>query len=140
MMIMKAPASNNEVQPTELPDSGNKFMKSHRAPNLISVDQTTFISQAALIREEGRRTRTAIWIAALVVIVCVIFTPFLFAAAPVVAGLVGAIFIAAFVGAILGKLMSRRKERRLMSEITHHNDRVVPILSATKAPQAEEKS
>jgi uncharacterized membrane protein len=109
-------------------------MKPNRAPSHITVDQTTFISQAAIIHEEGRRTRATIWIVALIVIGCVIFAPFLFVAAPVVTLILGVSFIAAFVGALLGKLFARRKERRLMSEIRHHNDRVVSMHPAPNTP------
>ena len=100
-------------------------------PNCIAShvveDQSTFHSQAALIRDEGRQTRSAIWTAALVVIGFVIFAPFLYFAAPVFAVLLGCCFIAAFGGAIFGKLISRRRERGLLREIRFHHDRVVSI-------------
>lgn len=67
------------------------------------------------------------WLIALIVIGCVIFAPVIFFAAPVVAVLLGTCFLAAFGGAVLGKVIARRRERRILTEIRHHNDRVIPI-------------
>jgi hypothetical protein len=78
------------------------------------------------------------WLVALVVIGCVLFAPILFFAAPVVALLLGTCFIAAFVGAALGKLIARRRERRLLMELRHHADGVIPMCSRSDKEEAEQ--
>ena len=102
-------------------------MKSHRLTSHPAIHQTSFVSQSAIIREEGRKTRATMWTITLVIIGCIIFSPFLFVAAPVAAVIAGTFFITAFVGACLGKWAARRREHRIMSEIRHHNDRVIPM-------------
>ncbi len=108
--------------------------------NQVVEDQSTYHSHAALIRDEGRQTRSVIRNSALVVIGFVIFSPFLYVAAPVFAVLLGCCFIAAFSGAILGKLISRRRERGFMREIRFHHDRVVSIRPGISGRQGVEKA
>lgn len=112
-------------------------MKPHRSENLIAVDQISFSSQTAVIRDEGRRIRSTMWTVAFVIMGCVVFAPLLYAAAPVLTVLLGSCFIAALVGALLGKLISRRRTRNLMREIRSHNDRVVSIRSGSRAKRED---
>lgn len=113
-------------------------MQSHPSRNKLSEETASFDSQAALIREEGRRTRSTMWLIALVVIASVIFAPVLFFAAPVVAVVLGTCFMAAFGGAVLGKMIARRRERKIMMEIRRHDDRVIPIRSTSDNEEAEQ--
>ena len=113
-------------------------MQAHRIRNQRDEEPASFESQAALIRDEGRRTRSTMWLIALVVIGCVIFAPVVYAAAPVVAVLLGTCFLAAFGGAMCGKAIARRRERRILTEISHHNQRIVPIRSGVDRQEAEQ--
>jgi K+ transporter len=115
-----------------------KHILTYPPRNKLIEETAGFDSQAALIREEGRRTRSTMWLIALVVIACVIFAPVLFFAAPVVAVLLGTCFMAAFGGAVLGKMIARRRERRIMMEIRHHDDIVIPIRSRADKEEAEQ--
>jgi hypothetical protein len=115
-----------------------KPTQTYSCQNKLSEETVDFNSQAALIREEGRRTRSTMWLVALVVIGCVLFAPVLFFAAPVVAVLLGTCFIAAFGGAVLGKLIARRHERRILMELRHRPEGVIPIRSSSDKEEAEQ--
>jgi hypothetical protein len=115
-----------------------KPMQTHQLQKQRREEPASFHSQAALIRDEGRRTRSTMWLIALVVIGCVIFAPVLFYAAPIVAVILGSCFLAAFGGAVLGKVIARRRERRILAEIRHHNDSIIPIRSDSDKQDAEQ--
>ena len=112
-------------------------MKLKNPANRKFHDHNSIQHNADLIRDEGGRTRSTIWIAALVVIACVILAPFLFVGAPVIAVILGISFMAAFTGSILGKLIARKRERRLWEEIKENSDRIVPIQPRPKNEEAE---
>jgi hypothetical protein len=95
------------------------------------------MSHEAVIREEARRTRATMWKVALVVIACVILSPFLFVAAPVLAVIVGVLCLAGLGGAVVGKWFARRREMRLLGEIWQRDDKVVPIRRDNAASEAD---
>ena len=113
-------------------------MHTHQSRSQRSEEPASFTSQVALIREEGRRTRSTMWLIALVVIGCVLFAPVLFVGAPIVAVLLGTCFLAAFGGAVLGKMITRKRERRILMEIRRDDDRIIPIRSTLDNQEAEQ--
>ena len=113
-------------------------MHTHQSRSQRSEVAASFTSQVALICEEGRRTRSTMWLIALVVIGCVLFAPVLFVAAPIVAVLLGTCFLAAFGGAVLGKIITRERERRILMEIRRDDDGIIPIRSTSDNQEAEQ--
>ena len=113
-------------------------MKTSRTQNRSLTDHDSFSHQAALIREEARRTRSTVWLVALILIGCVFFAPALFAAVPIAALILASCVLAAIAGALLGKFIARRRERRLLSEITRNSDRIIPIQTNPNKEEAEQ--
>lgn len=76
-----------------------------------------FQQQELLIREEGRKTRSSIWLAIFVVLGVVLLAPVILMALPLVAGGLGLAFLAAVAGALIAKTINKRREQKIMQEI-----------------------
>jgi len=78
------------------------------------------------------------WLVALILVGCVFFAPALFAAVPIAALILASCVLAAIAGALLGKFIARRRERRLLSEITRNSDRIIPIQTNPNKEETEQ--
>ena len=81
------------------------------------ADRLLLIQQERLVREEGRKTRSTVWLAVFVLIACIVFSPLLFIATPIVLIILGIGALAAMAGTLAGKYFSRRRERAIMEEL-----------------------
>ncbi len=90
-----------------------------------STERLLFLQQERLIREEGRKTRSTVWLSVLTVVVCIVFAPLLFVAAPIILILLGIGAVAALLGVLAGKYFARRRERAIMKELRTRTSSVV---------------